>query len=142
MFKLAMYKGRGNLFDAFIRFWDGGNYSHCELVFSNGLCASASFRDGQQVRLKPIQFDESRWDFLELPAELEVDAWKFFNETEGAKYDLIGQIRFLVSPMRGQKKKYWCSEWVAAALGLQEPYRYGPNGLYATLCSFKTMEAK
>lgn len=136
MFRLAMYKGKGNLFNALVRFWDGGIYSHCELVFSNGWSASASYRDGQIVRQKLITYDTEHWDFIELPAELEPAAKEFLGSTYGKGYDLIGQLRFFYSPAHGQKKKYWCSEWIAAALGMNEPYRYGPNGLYSVLSHF------
>jgi hypothetical protein len=133
-FGVAMYKAKGNLFNGFVRFWDGGVYSHCELVFSDGMCASASYRDGKQVRSKYMSVDDKEtWDFIELPEHLEADARKFFEETEGCGYDLVGQIRFLIAPMHGQKQDYWCSEWVAAALGMPESWRYGPNGLAAAL---------
>jgi hypothetical protein len=137
MFRLAMYKGKGNLFNALIRFWDSGAYSHCELVFSDGVCASASYRDDQRVRGKEIYLDMNHWDFVDLPPELEWKARMFFYSTEGAGYDLIGQLRFLASPLHGQQDKYWCSEWIAAALGMKDPWRYGPNGLYAAITSFK-----
>ncbi len=132
-FKLAMYKGKGNLFNALVRYWDGGVYSHCELVFGDGLCASASYRDGQQVRGKQIEFDDDHWDFIDLPDELEAGARRFYEMTEGTGYDLIGQIRFVAAPYHGQEKKFWCSEWIANAIGLTEPWRYGPNGLAASL---------
>lgn len=133
MFRLAMYKGKGNLFNGFIRFWDGGIYSHCELVFSDGVCASASYRDGREVRSKMIEMDNGHWDFVELPAHLEWPARLFLQQTEGMGYDLIGQLRFIAAPLRGQRDKYWCSEWIAAALGMKDPWRYGPNGLYAAI---------
>jgi hypothetical protein len=139
MFRLAMYKGKGNLFNALIRFWDSGVYSHCELVFSDGMSASASYRDSQEVRLKFIDFsvDTDNWDFYDLPDHLEPAARQFLNETRGKGYDLIGQLRFFFSPYHGQKKKYWCSEWIAAALGMKDPWRYGPNGLNAAITLLK-----
>lgn len=137
MFRLAMYKGKGNPFNALVRFWDSGIYSHCELVFSDGLCGSASYQDGRKVRSKFINFNPDHWDFIELPARMEFEARLFLQQTEGIKYDLLGQLRFFVSPFHGQRDKYWCSEWIAAALGMQDPWRYGPNGLYAALTSLK-----
>ena len=43
--QLALYKGRGTLFNALIRWWTRSPYSHCELVI-NGTCYSSSIRDG------------------------------------------------------------------------------------------------
>lgn len=30
--QLALYKGKGKIGNAFIRWWTGSQYSHCELV--------------------------------------------------------------------------------------------------------------
>ena len=68
-----------------------------------------------------------------LPASYEAAARAFFTQTEGSGYDLFGMARFVIAPLRGAGDKYWCSEWVAEALGLREPWRYGSNGLHAAL---------
>lgn len=133
MFRIAFYKGKGNLFNGFVRFWDGGKYSHSELVFSDGMSASASWRDGRQVRGKYIDFNPEHWDFVDVPAHMESRARHFFAVTKSAPYDLAGQVRFAIAPLRGSREGYWCSEWVAEALGMPDPWRYGPNGLYAAL---------
>lgn len=139
--KVAFYKGNRSVYNAIIRVWDAGPYSHCEIVFTDGLTASASYSDGKRVRSKTIDFDPDNWDFIDIPDHLEASARAFFEQTNGKGYDLIGQIRFIFAPLQGQRDKFWCSEWVAAALGMTDSWRYGPNGLYATLCSIKTMEA-
>lgn len=142
MFKAAFYKGQGNLFNRLIRWWDGGPYSHCELVFSDGMSASASYRDGQKVRMKRIEFDAGSWDFVVLPDELEAQARMFFEKTKDMKYDLLGQARFVYAPGRGDKTGYWCSEWIAAALSMPSPWRYGPNGLSDSLLLLQIMGHK
>lgn len=131
--RVAFYKAEGNLMNGLIRFWDAGPYSHCELAFSDGTCASASFRDGMKVRAKAMALDLEHWDVVTLPDALEVHALQFLKETAGQPYDLFGQLRFFVSPYKGADGAFWCSEWVAAALGMPEPWRYGPNGLHAAL---------
>jgi len=132
-FRLAFYKAEGGLHNKVIRWWDCGKYSHVELVFSDGMSATATVRDGSQVRMKRINYDPAKWDFIELPASLEAQARHFYAQTKGMKYDLIGQLRFAVAPYKGVRSRYWCSEWVAAALGMADPWRYGPNGLYAAI---------
>lgn len=131
--RAAFYKGKGNLFNRFIRFWDAGPYSHCELVFPDGLSASASWQDGRKVRGKYIDFNQAHWDFVDLPDSIEDAVWEFYVGTRGAPYDLIGQLRFFFAPLRGAKKGYWCSEWVAAALGYPDPWRYSPNSLFSAV---------
>ena len=57
--KIALYKGtlpgwRGWI-SRLVRFADRGPYSHCEVVFSDGMCASASWLDGGAVQKNQIQ---------------------------------------------------------------------------------------
>lgn len=135
--RVAFHKGGNQIGDRIIKWWDDGLYSHAEIIFSTGLWASASFMDGMKVRGKFIIPGENNWDYLTLPAAYEAPALEFFKQTDGIRYDLFGQVRFIFAPYRGRGNKYWCSEWVAAALGLREPWRYGPNGLYNVLCTLK-----
>jgi hypothetical protein len=139
--RVAFHKGGNLVGDKIIKWWDDGLYSHAEIVFSDGLWASASFMDGQKVRGKYINPSADGWDYITLPSSYEKPAREFFAKTDGVKYDLFGQVRFIVAPYRGRGDKYWCSEWVAEALGLREPWRYGPNGLYNVLCTIKEESA-
>jgi hypothetical protein len=140
--KLAFYKGEGTMFNAAIRWWDAGVYSHCELLFSDGMSASATLRDGSKVRGKEIDYFPDRWDFVELPDGLETQARAFFEATQGMPYDLKGQVRFMFGYMKGGSDAYWCSEWVAAALGMPDPWRYGPNGLAAAVAAYPAWSGK
>ena len=135
--KVAFHKSGNLIGDKLIKWWDAGIYSHCEVVFDNGLWASASFMDGAKVRGKFIAPSAGNWDYLTLPDHYEPPALDFFRRTEGAGYDLLGQARFVIAPLRGRGNKYWCSEWVAEALQLREPWRYGPNGLYNVLAALQ-----
>lgn len=127
----AFYKGTKTglpgIYNRLVRWIDRGPYSHCELIFSDGLSASASWMDGG-VRFKHIEFDPERWDFIDLPyAENMARLW--FAEHDGQGYDLMGNIRFVFGLVPESKKKWFCSEAIAAALGMADPWRYGPNGL-------------
>ena len=72
--KVALYKGKrggsAGAFDASVRWWTRGPYSHVELVFSDGMSASASPRDGG-VRFKRIDFKPEHWDFIDLSVDEE-----------------------------------------------------------------------
>lgn len=137
-FRAAFYKGTrpglAGTYNRLIRWWDNGKYSHCELIFSDGLAASASFLD-RGVRFKQIDFDPARWDFINLPADLEADARQWFTKHEGSGYDVIGNLRFALDFLPDNKHKWFCSEALAAAIGLSETWRLGPNGLAAILKS-------
>lgn len=134
--RLALYTatrpGIQGVYSHLVRSVDGGIYSHCELVFSDGMSASASFIDGG-VRFKRIDYDPEHWDFIDLPACLESAARQWFIDHEGARYDLLGNLKFVIWLIPQSESRWFCSEAIAAALGMPEPWRYGPCGLAAAL---------
>lgn len=136
MFRAAFYTGTRTglpgFYNRLVRWFERGPYSHCELVFSDGAAASASFMD-RGVRFKHIEFDPDRWDFVDLPAQYEFAARAWFVDHDGQAYDIVGNIRFLLGFLPDSKHKWFCSEAMAAALGIYEPFRYGPNGLWSVL---------
>jgi hypothetical protein len=134
--RAAFYKGTHSglpgVYNRLVRCWTKSAYSHVELVFSTGHAASSSYMDGG-VRLKVIDFDPAKWDFVELPAHLEKGAREWFEAHRGQKYDLLGNLHFVLSPVADDKRKWFCSESVAAALGLPDPWRYDPGTLASAL---------
>ena len=135
--KAAFYKGTRpgwqGLYSILVRFVDGrGKYSHCELVFSDGMSGSASYIDGG-VRLKRIDYDDTHWDFIDLSPSMEPYARDWFEANKGAPYDLMGNVRFVLPWLADSERGWFCSEAMAAALRLKEPWRFGPNGLAALL---------
>lgn len=134
-FYIGTRPGISGVYNRFVRAWDSADCSHCELIFSDGLSASASLMDGG-VRFKQIDYDPAHWIIIHLGDRFdEAYARQWFEDRvrEKAKYDLIGQVHFVFQPYRGDKNRYWCSEAVAAALRLREPWRYSPHGLKLVL---------
>ncbi|MBF0802890.1 MULTISPECIES: hypothetical protein [unclassified Neisseria] len=136
--KVAFYKGtlpgwRG-WFSRLVRFADRGPYSHCEVVFSDGLCASASWYDGG-VRFKRIDFNPEHWDFVEVCSGLkhETSVRDWFARRRRERYDLRGSLGVVFRPVKGSPRRWFCSEAVACALGFPEPHRISPNLLAALL---------
>ena len=136
--RAAFYKatrpGLQGIYSRAVRFIDRGQYSHSELAFSDGMSASASYIDGG-VRFKRIDYDPAHWDFVELPDAAEPFAREWFRANEGAPYDLLGNVRFVLPLLPDSSSGWFCSEAIAAALKLREPWRLGPNGLAAVLLS-------
>jgi hypothetical protein len=128
-FYKATRPGLAGLYNRIVRWWISGPYSHVELIFSDGMAASASFMDGG-VRFKQIDFDPEHWDFVDLPAELEPAARAWFVANEGKPYDLLGNVGFVWRPIRGRTGAYFCDEAMLAALGVQDPWRFDPCGAY------------
>lgn len=134
--RAAFYKstrpGVAGLYNKIVRWWSSSIYSHCELAFSDGMSASASFMDGG-VRFKKIDYDPAKWDFVDLPDEMEYGAREWFRMHEGYPYDVLGNIGFVFRPIRGMDGALFCSEAIAAALGYPDPWRYDPGTLYGLL---------
>lgn len=137
-FRIAFLKRSNNWFSRLIQWWERGPYSHCELVFSDGATASATVHD-DGIYVGRRKMVESDWDFIELPAHLEADARKWFEEHKGKAYDYLGDISFVLDFIPASRDKWFCSRACAEALGLVEPWRYGPNALAATIRSFTTV---
>ncbi len=129
-FYKAVRPGWQGLYSRAVQIIDHGPYSHCEIVFSDGMCGSASYIDGG-VRLKRIEFKPWHWDFLQLPTAQEAYARDWFERNDGAPYDLQGNVRFVVPFIDHNPDGWFCSEAFGAALRWREPERYGPNGAAA-----------
>jgi len=134
--RVAFYKGTrsglAGIYSRGVRFVTKGKYSHCEIIFSDGMSASASFVDGG-VRFKAIDYSPANWDFLEIDAAFENDAREWFKEHEGQAYDLLGNLHFFL-PMFGDNRQKWsCAESIAEALKMPDPWRIHPNNLYQLL---------
>lgn len=134
--KAAFYKstrpGLAGMYNRLVRWWEPGIYSHCELIFSDGMAASSSYADGG-VRFKRIDFHPNNWDFIDLPGHLEPAARAWFEKHEGEKYDLRGNLRFALDFVHDDPNRAFCSKALGAALGMNEPWRFGPSGLAAVL---------
>jgi len=131
-FKAAFYKGTrpgmAGIYNRLVRWIGRGPYSHCELIFSDGLAASASWMDGG-VRFKRIEFDPEHWDFIGLDPDKESTARLWFAEHDGQGYDLMGNLRFLCGIVRESTDRWYCNEALGASLGMPDPWRLEPNGL-------------
>lgn len=136
MFAIAFYKGTASgltgLYSVAVRWWTRSEYSHCEIIFSDGMSASAQYMDGG-VRFKRINYNPDKWDIIELPKELEDKARVMFNETEGAAYDILGNFGFIAGPFDHSKQKYFCSEICAKALGFEPAQLYYPGILSSSI---------
>lgn len=141
--KLALYKGKGQLGNAAIRWWTGSPYSHCELVV-DGWCYSSSVMDKgvRRKRVGPgadeISLGEDHWDLIELPWADGAAIVRYFEATDS---DVYGWPSLIASQVfnrnRPTEHAAFCSEWCARALPLPAPSIYNPDTL-GKLCSWLT----
>lgn len=125
---LALYKGKGQLGNAAIRWWTGSSYSHCELVV-DGWCYSSSVMD-KGVRRKQIDLADGNWDLIELPWADGATIVRYFQQTDS---DVYGWPSLIASQVFNRNRPTdhaaFCSEWCARALGLPSPSIFNPATL-------------
>lgn len=119
------------LFDTLVKVLTLGEYSHCEIAIKSASkyrCYSSSWRDGG-VRVKRMSLPEDTWDLIDISHLVtEEEIMRFFEMTKGTEYDIIG----LLSPLIGHfhsRRRWFCSEWCAAAIGFDRPHKLSPVAL-------------
>lgn len=126
--KLAFYKGPGRIGDKLIRLRTWSKYSHVELVIGRESFSSDMWADGARSLYNP-RFHPDHWDLVEVEVDEEF-ACNVFKKHEGKGYDWLGIIFSQLLPLRiDDKNKVFCSELIAAMLGLDYPEDYSPEDL-------------
>lgn len=124
---LALYKGKGTLFNRLIRLWTRSKYSHCEIVMPDGEWLSASAMDGG-VRAKAILLNLEHWDLIPLPWANAAHIKNLFHQHKGKGYDWLGLLGSQFLPLAiDNPRRMFCSEFCAAALGFIPAQRYSPG---------------
>ncbi|MGB3407674.1 MAG: hypothetical protein WBA67_09280 [Jannaschia sp.] len=133
---VAFYRGHGTLADRIVRYATRSPFSHCELIRTSITprrgdtvrCISASGRDNG-VRIKDITLEDGKWDIYAVPWA-PLDAWDRAEAQLGQPYELWAMILSqLLNFRRHSRGKWFCSELVAHALGLNMPHAKSPGDL-------------
>lgn len=134
MMTVAFYTGKERPFNRLISWWTKGDRSHVELVFSDGEWASADYRKSG-VRFKRMPIKSEHWEYVRLDETLfdEQRAREIAERFAGKGYDWSGIMGFLFRPKGQNPNKMFCSEFVMAALGFSDPWRFSPNACYQVL---------
>lgn len=133
--RLALYKGPADGWVRKIGHWvvcvfTRSKYSHVELVIDD-ICYTSSAREGG-VRSKAIDLASGKWDVYDIRGD-QVSARAWFTAHMGEKYDWCGVFRFAFPFLPRRNGDWFCSEAVAAALGLANPDAYAPQSLLDAL---------
>lgn len=135
-YALALYVGQGTWKDGLIRWVTRSLYSHVELadvdcaIDGQTLCWSASPRDGG-VRCTMIDLRSGRWEIVPIEAKVP-RAFAMMTSEDGKGYDWFGLIFSQFFNWRRQDKRRWfCSELIAASLDLPRPAMWSPGDLKA-----------
>lgn len=113
-------------FSRFLAWWQRADVSHCEsvlqVVVDQYRCGSSSLLDGG-VRTKEMPLPPEKWRIYEVPADAR-QALQWFADHAGEGYDIAGLLGFVFRRIKGWLKAWWCSEAVAASMGIRDPWRY------------------
>lgn len=136
MVYLALYKGKGSLFNALIRLWSKSKVSHCELVV-DGVCYSSSAMD-KGVRKKVIDLDSGNWELIPLPWADADKILDHFQKTRKYGYGYVGLLLNQLFNLGRRTKNYvFCSEWCMEALSIPCPSLFNPHNA-GTFCLWVT----
>ncbi len=123
------------IFDTLTRVLTRGKYSHCEIAIKrdDGLydCYSASVRDGG-VRMKTMALNDGKWDLVSIECDKQ-QIIDYYRKTQNHGYDFFGAVG-IVLPIREDREKAFCSEWVYNCLfDSEQGWRFDPNDLRVIL---------
>lgn len=139
--KFAFHKAKDTTFAKLCSWKMEGPYTHVEAMFGPDpvdpkltVCGSSKFTEGG-VRLKSLDLsDTTAWDIIEVPGIDEAKALQWFKDHAGEPYDTRGLIQFITFFPCGHNPKGWfCDEAVLASIGMEDSYRFDPNGMAAIL---------
>ena len=122
---VGFYRGRhsGHVFSWLLAWLDRTDYSHAAIVWQiNGPAALVSESTLPGVQTHWRAWRPELWDLVQVPADAAaVRAW--WEANDGRPYDALGLFGFIARRIKGLRGAYWCSEAVAASLGLRDPWR-------------------
>lgn len=130
--QLALYKGKGNLINSLIRFWNKSIYSHCEVII-DGWAYSSSVTD-RGVRKKitgpaGINLESGNWDVVDIKFSSKQRALQWFEENAGQPYGWIDVVFNQILSKRFDGRGVFCSAACAEMLDLPDANAYNPGML-------------
>lgn len=137
--KLAFYVAKtGNIVDRITSIVTWSKYSHVEIVFSDGICFSASPRD-KGTRFKTINLNSGHWDIYNINEDIhEESVRQFCYSIEEIPYDYIGAIGSGFSKSWNRKNKLYCSFIIADIFNLDN-LNQNPGSLAQILLKDKSI---
>lgn len=136
---VAFYVGKGNYFDALIRF----NYrlqrrgklnrTHTEVVMEHVegntfKCMSSSVRD-KGVVIRNIDIKPEHWEFINIDYPINLCV-KWYKKHLGCKYDYLGAFHNFTTLVKEVPSRFYCSESLMASISVHSAFLYDPERAY------------
>jgi hypothetical protein len=148
--KFAFHKAKDTLFAKLCSWKMEGPYTHVEAMFGPDpvnpkltICGSSKWSDGG-VRLTSLDLSDTTntWDIVEVPGIDEDKALQWFKDHAGEPYDTRGLIQFISWFPAGHNPKGWfCDEACLTSIGMDQAYRFDPNGMASILSFLKEYQS-
>ena len=127
---LAFYRGRhsGRIGPWLLAWWQRCDWSHVAVLWQidaergMALVSEATLAHGVQTHWRP--WAPWMWDLWELAGISDEPVRLWWRQQEGSAYDWRGLLGFIIRRIKGRSRAYWCSEAVAASIGLHDAWRY------------------
>lgn len=141
MIRIIFQKRDPTLFAGLIRWWTGSPYSHCEIVFSDGVMFSSHLAD-KGTRYVQGVIRPDFWDGLWIPTTLEdeIRIRRWCDSELYCRYDWKGIfLSQFLKLQREHPDKWFCSEICAAIVQMvgflkgMKPCSLSPGKLYTRL---------
>lgn len=115
--KVIFYKAEGKFMDKLIRWYTKSQYSHCELLCSDGRIFSSDGWNDNGVRYS-TNYNLNNWDILTIPLkdEMRRHLRDWCDSMVGQGYDWTGLARFVLPFIPQMDNRWFCSELCGAAL--------------------------
>jgi len=117
--KVAFQKREDTILAGLIRWWTKSPYSHCEILFDDGLMFSAHPRNHGTRYIESGILNANEWDILMVPTTTvdDIIIRAFCNSQLGCRYDWWG-IFFsqIIRLQREHPERWFCSEVCTSAL--------------------------
>lgn len=145
MLYIAFRKNSGSIADRLISLFTRSQYVHCEIITTKDKESMYGYSSypSKGVRSTWININD-KWEviplnktkFKDLKAS---DVRDFFKKTKGKKYDYLGCLGFVFGN-KDNPNRWFCSEWCAEVLGIENPSKISPAKLREIIENSKDVE--
>ena len=129
--KLGFFKGHKSFLDYVVNFFTLSKICHCAVITritEKYICGYSSF-PSKGVDYFEEEYNKDEWEFFDIPVT-RIELFTFYAKTQDCKYDFCGCINCIIK-FHQHKNRYFCSEWCAELMKLENPEKYTPYKLYA-----------
>lgn len=126
----VIFARSNKLFCWLIRLGTLSSWSHCGVIDGDHVIDTTFASGVRRIPIKEWKIHYTRYEIVNFPVKNKQDSVAFARNQIGKKYDYLGIVSFIAHRNLEDRDKYFCSELVAAAIGIKyKPWRLSPQFL-------------